>query len=941
MNRFNLCAKRLVLAAAASIFGISFAFSERNIKIKIAGENSKENPVNLTLSSTSTERLGNILITTMNLIVANQSDRVLEGELEFPLEEGESVTGYAIDVNGKLRKGVVVEKDKGRQVFEAVVRQGIDPGLIEKTSGNNFKTRIYPIPAKGLRQIQVTVQGIEKNPANFKDGVFTETIGKDTFFYSARQISANTRHKTLPKSLTVWWDVSSSGANRNLDAELEFLKSYIEKLDSPKISVFPFANEVLEGKVFEITGEKDLNSLESFIKKLDYDGATNLGFDWANSAGEEILVFTDGLANWNSASAGSDSAGKISKPNSSKSPSVYTVNSSPSAVHSWLSSLAQKNGGVYVNLSGLEKSSVSEKLSLLTDEPYRLIRTEYDSKAVSEIYPEEGSVVSGCFTLSGLLKKKNAEVKLHFGHGNNVEETVTVKLSSVDGSESRHVARLWASQKIDLLSKNYDKNKDEIILIAKKFGIVTKDTSLIVLDSASDYARYGIVPPKDDEKLCSEYEAIVARQGNSSFKPQNSEESRKIPDSVYATFKEFKKWWNTKPEDFKKEKEKKKSGGAIRPLSDSFVLSESRYEESAVDSFVQSESVATNSLSREWSGTGYNPEEASGTQSLSRVAAPMLAKSASTQPEPLPPEPKISLQAWSPDAEYLSALKKCENSKMWQKYLSLKKDYGLSPAFYMEVSDYFAGEGLEAESIRILSNLAELDLENTDVLRALGNKLVERKLYALSVPVFEKLVWLRGEVPQFYRDLGMAYHLCGEEQKAVETLYSVAYKKWDGRFGEVQQTALNDMNAIIAECGRRKISLDLSGIDRRLVENFDADVRIVLTWNTDDCDVDLWVTDGDGEKCFYGNRITRSGARMSRDFTQGYGPEEFCIRTAPGGKLKIEANYFGNRQQRVLQPVTVQAEVYTNFGREGQRREVLTLQLSEVKGTFLIGEAGL
>ena len=141
MNRFILCAKRLAFIAVISILGSSFAFSERNIKIKIAGENVKNNPVNLTLASSSTERLGNILITSINLIVANQSDRILEGELEFPLEEGESVIGYAIDVNGKLRKGVVVEKDKGRQVFEAVVRQGIDPGLIEKTSGNNFKTR--------------------------------------------------------------------------------------------------------------------------------------------------------------------------------------------------------------------------------------------------------------------------------------------------------------------------------------------------------------------------------------------------------------------------------------------------------------------------------------------------------------------------------------------------------------------------------------------------------------------------------------------------------------------------------------------------------------------------------------------------------------------------------------------------------------------------------
>ena len=114
-------------------------------------------------------------------------------------------------------------------------------------------------------------------------------------------------------------------------------------------------------------------------------------------------------------------------------------------------------------------------------------------------------------------------------------------------------------------------------------------------------------------------------------------------------------------------------------------------------------------------------------------------------------------------------------------------------------------------------------------------------------------------------------------------------------------------------------------------------MRVVFTWNIDNCDVDLWVTDKDGEKCFYGNKLTANGGRMSRDFTQGYGPEEFCIKVTPGGKLKIEANYFGNHQQKLLQPVTVQAEVYTNFGRANQKREVLTLQLDSVKQTFFIG----
>ena len=47
---------------------------------------------------------------------------------------------------------------------------------------------------------------------------------------------------------------------------------------------------------------------------------------------------------------------------------------------------------------------------------------------------------------------------------------------------------------------------------------------------------------------------------------------------------------------------------------------------------------------------------------------------------------------------------------------------------------------------------------------------------------------------------------------------------------------------------------------------------------------------------------------------------------------------FKGDQQKLLQPVTVQAEVYTNFGRADQKREILTLQLDSVKQTFFIGD---
>ncbi|MBP5283092.1 MAG: YfaP family protein [Treponema sp.] len=471
--------------------------------------------------------------------------------------------------------------------------------------------------------------------------------------------------------------------------------------------------------------------------------------------------------------------------------------------------------------------------------------------------------------------------------------------------------------KIASLSENYDRNRTEIIELSKKFVIVTKDTSLIVLDSAADYVRYKIVPPQNDAELLAEYNRLVSRSHSAAA--NKNEDDGRISREVYDCFAEYKKWWNTPLEEFKKitmYETLEVAGGADESAAPELVLEERLFADAAPR-------VSATASAR----------------ASSRASEPqLLAKTASGEASRSGKNPSVQIQAWSPERKYLAVLKKTPADKMYAKYLELKKEYKSSPAFYMEVSDYFAEEGYEALSLRILSNLAELNLENTDVLRALGNKLMERKNYPSAVSVFEKLIRLKGEIPQFRRDLGMAYHLNGEEQKAVDMLYSIALKKWDSRFDQVQQIALNDMNAIIASCRRENVKLDLSKIDKKLIENFDLDVRVILTWNTDDCDIDLWVTDKDGEKCYYGNRLTANGGRMSRDFTRGYGPEEFSIRTAPDGKLKIEVHYYGNHQQKVLQPVVVQAEVYTNFGRKNQQRQILTLQLDSVEGKFLVGE---
>src|SRR5205085_12420652 len=74
-------------------------------------------------------------------------------ELHVPLRKGQIDTGLALAMRNELRPAVPVEKAQGQQVFEDVTRTRVDPALLEATQGNNYKLRVYPIPAHGTRRV--------------------------------------------------------------------------------------------------------------------------------------------------------------------------------------------------------------------------------------------------------------------------------------------------------------------------------------------------------------------------------------------------------------------------------------------------------------------------------------------------------------------------------------------------------------------------------------------------------------------------------------------------------------------------------------------------------------------------------------------------------------------------------------------------------------------
>ena len=109
---------------------------------------------------------GNFATTTYDMKFYNGLDRTLEGELAFPLAQGQSVSEFAMDLNGTLREAVIVEKENARVAYETTVRQNIDPALLEKTVGNNYKARVYPILPRAFKRIVLTYEETLSNIDN-------------------------------------------------------------------------------------------------------------------------------------------------------------------------------------------------------------------------------------------------------------------------------------------------------------------------------------------------------------------------------------------------------------------------------------------------------------------------------------------------------------------------------------------------------------------------------------------------------------------------------------------------------------------------------------------------------------------------------------------------------------------------------------------------------
>ena len=1006
MKSFKILLTIFILLIASS------AYAQMPI-LKVNNNSVAVNSVSLQKLNIDVQIMGNIATTTMTMTFYNNSSSILEGELTFPMPDGVSISRYALDINGKMREAVPVEKAKATEVFESIERRRVDPGLLEKVEGNNFRTRIYPILAKGTRTIIVAYEEeLKFNNGNaltyhlpldysqaiaefsLKTTVYESVVKpelteqpdgsfnlnskgnnyvaemKKTNYQPKKALNINLPKRSdmpevqmqkanngyfflvnvFPKAQSrarVWsnelgliWDASLSGLHRDSKKELELLGLIIKQKQNLTINLGLLNNNFKNAGSFKITNG-NWDELKEKLEKMVYDGGTNYSaINTKTLSANEYLFFTDGLSTFGKNTV------VLSKP-------IHTINTSQKADYSTLKHISLKSGGQFINLNS---NSTSEAFAQLNEEQLQFLGIKNNAE-VRQTYPSMRVNVNGHLAVAGILSEFSTNVILQFGYGNTVVNEQNVRLDpNAQSLATINVSRIWAQKKIAEMDIQYELNKEDISVLSKQFGIVTRNTSLIVLENLEDYLRYDITPPAE---LRTQFDQVMKQR-----RADILERKTDLLNKAFVMSKELKKWWNT---DFTAQHNDKKGNNYPEPVTNNDIAVDAVRMPPPNPPRTQASPPPAPRVQRDERNANAEKEEAALNevvvvgygvqQKRSVVASASTVVRAQEMAEAKPlnftsaltgkvsglqkdnRQPMIVIPDFKSDKDYMKSLT-AKGEEAYQQYLTIRPQYLSTPTFYFDVANYFYQQADSVRALTILSSIADLELENADLYKVMAYKLKQTGNYNQALFVTEKVLQWRPMDAQSYRDYALGLADVGQYQKALDNLYKVVTQSYNSQTADrdegIEEIIIAEINNLITKYGNK---LNTSGIDKRLIQPLPVDVRVVLNWNKNDTDIDLWVTDPKGEKCYYSDPATEIGGRLSDDFTSGYGPEQFMLKKAMNGKYKIEVNYYGDRQFTISGPTTVTAEIYTRYSTGRQHRKIIVMPLeAKSSGGRLVGE---
>jgi hypothetical protein len=456
-----------------------------------------------------------------------------EGTFRFPLPDGAILLGMSMEIDGTMMSGEIVEREKARKVFEQIEDQMRDPALLEWDQGTIFQLRVFPLdpgehkrivlhyaaplhgagfvvpvqPAPGqvIGRAKVTLDGKtlldERNLAARRD-VSAPTARLPRVVEQTRE-GAHESNRFLavhaapdwskvapppaagPQNVLVVVDTSRSmleerklalGAVRKIVEALgpsDRFQLAASDIDTRSLGALTDASRVEEAiaslAAIEPDGATDVGAMLRTAKKLAVDGHIT-----------SVVYVGDGSATWGVTKA--DDLARVAHTDLGLPFHVMLLGDRADA--DTMQAIAAATGGMEGHpRTEAEADALARRIA---SAPERKHLTHARIAATSgDVYPAREQTLYEGDELVGVVKAPEGVELALVADGVNArieDRPVAAKL----------VAERWAKARITALESMPGDHKDEIVKLSLDNGVLSKHTSLLVLESDEAYERFQI-----------------------------------------------------------------------------------------------------------------------------------------------------------------------------------------------------------------------------------------------------------------------------------------------------------------------------------------------------------------------------------------------------------------------------------------------------------------
>ncbi|HMG22551.1 MAG TPA: VIT and VWA domain-containing protein, partial [Kofleriaceae bacterium] len=503
---------------------------------------------------------GDLAITEVDHVFHNPADgRPREGTFRFPVPDGAMLTGMAMEIDGKLVEGEIVERDRARQIYDEVVDSMQDPALLEWEAGNWFKLRVFPIPAGGDKRVVIRYTApLARGARGFEfsydlaiadasaGGAAPGAIGELTVSVDGAQVA----HETATTGLELAVPVAPAPAvmrETRKDAtytavrivpDAAMLAAAPAARPGPRggtdvAIVFDTSRSSLEGRALAdqllhaalaelgpadrflvlasdvavtpssvglqpVTSDA-IAATQRFLAAIEPDGASDLGAALA-AAGAlhpgEVIYIGDGIPTWgeHAPAALGAIADRIGAP-------IHAALIGKGATTALWGELAGRTGGRALAVRTPDDAARFALVATHARDVPRLVAAHVAVAGDAEVFPQRATTVYDGDALVALIRTPAGAPPAGLtltGLVNGVQVSSRVSLASA--VEAPGVAQRFGAERVAQLEAS-DAAREAIVAASRDYGVLSKYTSLLVLENDEAYRKYSIERKQQQQQL--------------------------------------------------------------------------------------------------------------------------------------------------------------------------------------------------------------------------------------------------------------------------------------------------------------------------------------------------------------------------------------------------------------------------------------------------------